>query len=327
MSLQMRNQSSGILEKVAGFNDTDAVLSPVSRNPIQNKAVYTALAQKIEKTVSDLINYYTKDDVYNKREVRDLIGAINTLTIEVVNTLPTSDISTTTIYFLKNNNIYDEYIYVENNWVKIGDTDIDLSGYITSNGLFVALNEYYTKTELDNLISNYYTKTEVNGLLDNYYTSTEVDTALNAKQNKLTFDTTPTASSTNPVTSGGVKDAIDAIPSNPVDSIINGDMHAITSNAIFDYLTSHFKPTFSTVVTNTSIDLNNVEYGGFADFLVSPSNPNSCGSYGYLMILRYGSSNSPNLCQVHFPYHSSDKFAIRCRYSGSWTAWKSFGEV
>ena len=32
----------------------------------------------------------------------------------------------------------------------------------------------------------------------------------NAKQNALTFDTTPTAGSTNPVTSGGVKTALDA---------------------------------------------------------------------------------------------------------------------
>ena len=42
------------------------------------------------------------------------------------------------------------------------------------------------------------------------YTETEVDTLLAGKQNTLTFDTTPTASSTNPVTSGGVKTALDA---------------------------------------------------------------------------------------------------------------------
>lgn len=37
-----------------------------------------------------------------------------------------------------------------------------------------------------------------------------VDDGLSAKQNTLTFDTTPTANSTNPVTSGGVKTALDA---------------------------------------------------------------------------------------------------------------------
>lgn len=39
--------------------------------------------------------------------------------------------------------------------------------------------------------------------------SSEVVTALGNKQDKLTFDTTPTSGSTNPVTSGGVKTALD----------------------------------------------------------------------------------------------------------------------
>ena len=44
---------------------------------------------------------------------------------------------------------------------------------------------------------------------DRYYTESETDTLLAAKQNTLTFDTAPTANSTNPVTSGGVKTALD----------------------------------------------------------------------------------------------------------------------
>ena len=43
----------------------------------------------------------------------------------------------------------------------------------------------------------------------NPVTSGGVKAALDGKQNTLTFDTTPTASSTNPVTSGGVKAALD----------------------------------------------------------------------------------------------------------------------
>lgn len=42
------------------------------------------------------------------------------------------------------------------------------------------------------------------------YTKTEVDNKLADKQDTLTFDTTPTANSTNPVTSGGIKTALDA---------------------------------------------------------------------------------------------------------------------
>lgn len=41
-----------------------------------------------------------------------------------------------------------------------------------------------------------------------YYTKEEVDSKLANKQNTLTFDTAPTAGSTNPVTSGGIETAI-----------------------------------------------------------------------------------------------------------------------
>jgi hypothetical protein len=194
----MRNQTSGLLETVAGYADVDLLLSAESRNPVQNKTIYNALALKVEKTANDLINYYTKTDVYNKSEVRQLIGAINTLTIEVVEQLPTQDISTTTIYFVEGATAgsYDEYIYVNNTWVQIGDTQIDLSDYVTSTQLSTALQDYYSKLAVD-------------ALLDSYYTKTQVDTELNTKQDTLTFDETPTAGSNNPVKSGGVKTAID----------------------------------------------------------------------------------------------------------------------
>jgi hypothetical protein len=45
---------------------------------------------------------------------------------------------------------------------------------------------------------------------DRYYTESEMDTKLSGKQNSLTFDDAPTASSNNPVKSGGVKTALDA---------------------------------------------------------------------------------------------------------------------
>lgn len=44
---------------------------------------------------------------------------------------------------------------------------------------------------------------------DRYYTESEVDTLLSGKQSTLTFDSTPTASSANPVKSSGIKTALD----------------------------------------------------------------------------------------------------------------------
>lgn len=100
----------------------------------------------IDNTVNNLTNYYLKSETYTQSEVDALISAIVTLNILVVQTLPTQDISTTTIYLVpkqtaETQDIYDEYIYVNNAWELIGTTQIDLSNY-------------YTKTETDALLAN-----------------------------------------------------------------------------------------------------------------------------------------------------------------------------
>lgn len=65
----------------------------------------------------------------------DVYNGINT-NFQVVNTLPTENISTSTIYLVPSTtpgeeNIYDEYIYVNSNWEHIGSTTVDLSDYVT----------------------------------------------------------------------------------------------------------------------------------------------------------------------------------------------------
>lgn len=58
------------------------------------------------------------------------------------------------------------------------------------------------KQLLENALTTYATKATT-------YTITQTDALLDQKQDNLTFDSTPTANSTNPVTSGGVKTALD----------------------------------------------------------------------------------------------------------------------
>lgn len=64
--------------------------------------------------------------------------------VEVVQSLPASG-ETNTIYFVPisggtNPDVYDEYMYINNAWEKIGSTEVDLSNY-------------YNKTEVDTLLS------------------------------------------------------------------------------------------------------------------------------------------------------------------------------
>ena len=95
----------------------------------------------IKNTVDNLVEYYKKSETYTQSEVNQLIAAISTLNIEVVNSLPTTDISLTTIYLVPKpvgtsvSNIYEEWICLDDTttpakWEKIGDTQIDLSNYI-----------------------------------------------------------------------------------------------------------------------------------------------------------------------------------------------------
>ena len=158
MSIKMYDKSGSTPQEVllAGISPVDQILNGTSKNAIANKAVYNALADKIEVTVENLTNFYNKSQTYNKTEIRALVDAISTLTIEVVNSLPTQDISTTTIYFLKQSgtNVYDQYVYVNNAWVKIGDTQIDLSGYMTTAAFNIAIADYYDKSAIDTMIAN-----------------------------------------------------------------------------------------------------------------------------------------------------------------------------
>ena len=77
---------------------------------------------------------------------KDEISGIDKFSIKVVNELPTSNISSTTIYlktadYSIEGNLYTEYIYVDNKWEKLGEQTIDFTNY-------------YTKTETNNQITD-----------------------------------------------------------------------------------------------------------------------------------------------------------------------------
>ena len=65
------------------------------------------------------------------------IGNIHQFDIQVVQTLPSQDIQEHTVYFVpktgETNDVYDEYIYINNAWEMIGNTQIDLSNYATKS--------------------------------------------------------------------------------------------------------------------------------------------------------------------------------------------------
>ena len=94
----------------------------------------------IKSTVDNLLNYYTKTEIYTKEEVTNLISNINRLTTSIVEKLPTDNISTTTIYLISaQESVYNQYMYIDGEWVILGNTNIDLNGYVTSNEIDTVL--------------------------------------------------------------------------------------------------------------------------------------------------------------------------------------------
>ena len=86
----------------------------------------------ITKAVSDLENYYLKSETLTKTEINALVSAIPKFTISVVTSLPTSNISETTVYLVKSGtggDLYTEYIYVNGAWEILGSQKVDLTGY------------------------------------------------------------------------------------------------------------------------------------------------------------------------------------------------------
>ena len=135
-----------------------------SNNPVKSGGVKTAIDDA--KTAAEN---------YAKNYTDGQVSTIPKFAIQVVQTLPTTNISSTTVYLVPSsdaaaNNLYTEWIYVNGSWEKLGTQDLDLSGYVTD---------------------------------------TELSAALAGKQNTLTFDNTPTAGSNNPVKSKGIKSYVD----------------------------------------------------------------------------------------------------------------------
>ena len=151
-----------------------------SAQPINNKTVAITV---MTNAVDDLINYYKKSETYTQEEVNNLIGLIPKFSIKVVESLPVTDISYTTVYLLKTSetetgNLYTEYIYVKvseqvSQWEKLGTQTLDLSDYVTTTDLNNALANYTTTTALNSLLSGKVDKDGNKVLSTNDYTDAD----------------------------------------------------------------------------------------------------------------------------------------------------------
>lgn len=125
----------------------------------------------VKNTVNNLTNYYLKTETYTQAEVNALIGGLSTFHYEIYpSTSSVTDPQSNVLYLIgpagSGADKYEEYVYSNNNWVKIGDTSINLSNYVTTTDLNTALSAYTTTTDLNTLLVNYQTKIDANNKLD-----------------------------------------------------------------------------------------------------------------------------------------------------------------
>ncbi|MBQ7579892.1 MAG: hypothetical protein IJU39_01135 [Clostridia bacterium] len=133
-------------------SDYDTISFPKKSGTIALTDDLPDVSDFITSSVNDLVNYYKKSETYTQSEVNALINALTSVNFQVVQSLPTQDVSASTIYLLPRStselaNVYDEYIFVSNNWEKIGTTEADLTNYYTktqSDAKYVDLSSEQT---------------------------------------------------------------------------------------------------------------------------------------------------------------------------------------
>jgi hypothetical protein len=149
----------------------------------------------ITNSVSDLTNYYLKSETYTKSEVASLIWSIQQFHYEIFANI--SDITSpasNVLYLIwpkgSGSDLYEEYVYTTQ-FIKIWETSIDLSNYVTTSALNTALSsyvtsavftqtlqDYVTTTNLSQTLSDYVTSSGLNNILANYVTTTSLNTIL-----------------------------------------------------------------------------------------------------------------------------------------------------
>ena len=208
-------------ESVAGFT-VETEVTQNSTNPVASSAVYNYVSQMFADFTA--INF----------EIADSYAALPTTgTAGTFYFVPAQSTSTS--------DMYSEYVWLNGKYEKFGDIQLpDLSPYAkmtwVTEQLSAQLASYYTKTEADGLLAAKQDSLTFDAVptadSDNPVKSGGVHAALASKadastvsnlsdtvntlggvvagkQDALTFDSTPTAGSSNPVTSAGIKEYVD----------------------------------------------------------------------------------------------------------------------
>lgn len=147
------------LDSVAeGANKTtvDSALSGTSTNPVQNKIVQAELAKKaptaspsftgtptVPTASAGTNNTQAASTAFVTSAISTALAGLTKIDFQVVKSLPTTGVKGT-FYLIENSgsgqNVYDEYLWINGKFEKLGSREIDLSGYMKSNDMVAITN-------------------------------------------------------------------------------------------------------------------------------------------------------------------------------------------
>lgn len=197
-------------DKIDDIVETDPTVPEWAKQA--NKPTYTAAevgalpANTVIPTVPTNVSAFTNDAGYltshqsldnyaTKSYVEQVVAGIETgaLKRRVVSVLPSpaSGIDENTIYMVANSgsgdDVYDEYLYVNNKWERIGSSAVDLVDYATKNYVDTAVSSI----EISDVIAGY-ASTSPTSDPEPYYLDfvlDDMDMTIRGKQDRLVFNT------------------------------------------------------------------------------------------------------------------------------------------
>ena len=199
-----------IKDAVNGVVSTDIeelkkLVDNINNSELTNiKQLITDLDTDLSNHTSDTIIHVTQNDkdLWNatlqnaKDYAKKLFDSITSFTIEIVDTLPTENIKSMTIYFIRNehdneSDYYEEYMYINDKWEIIGSTFVNLAPYLLKEDFEKYQQEitdkfakYKTSDELANTLKDYLLTHTFTDTLKKYSTTAEINKILEAYAKK-----------------------------------------------------------------------------------------------------------------------------------------------
>ena len=151
-----QKQNTLAFDMTPTLNSSNPVTSNGVKVSVDGEATARATADSQMMTLivnlqTALLNYYLKTETYNRSEIDQLVAAVGKFQSKIVATLPEPSIDTTGWIYLvpsdspKTQNVKEEYITVLDGstykWEHIGSTNIDLSGYSTTEIYTLSLHD------------------------------------------------------------------------------------------------------------------------------------------------------------------------------------------